>query len=102
MAAGRPVVASIAAGNDAAITIRRAEAGIVVAPGDDAAFSAGVLELVADGGRRYRLGLNARRFAERSFDVLGKATQFEETFAAISRPEAEHLPIPLLASAPQA
>jgi colanic acid biosynthesis glycosyl transferase WcaI len=85
LAAGRPVVASIAADNDAAATIRAAEAGIVVEPGQDEDFYAAVLSLAADRERRRRLGRNARRYAETSFDVEMKAAQFEETFAAIPR-----------------
>lgn len=86
LAAGRPIVASITAGNDAAATIRAAQAGIVVEPGEDAAFYDGVLHLAADAEQRRGLGRNARLFAESSFDVGAKATQFEETFAAVLRP----------------
>jgi colanic acid biosynthesis glycosyl transferase WcaI len=86
LAAGRPTVASITAGNDAAVTIRTAQAGIVLEPGDDAAFSDAVLQLAGDGEQRRRLGENARAFAETRFDVEGKAIKFEEAFAAILRP----------------
>jgi putative colanic acid biosynthesis glycosyltransferase WcaI len=89
LAAGRPVVASIAADNDAAATIRAADAGIVVEPGAAAAFTKAVLQLVSDDEQRRRLGRNARLFAERSFDVVAKAIAFEETFSAISRPRAQ-------------
>jgi colanic acid biosynthesis glycosyl transferase WcaI len=86
LAAGKPTVASIAAENDAAATIKAAEAGIVVEPGDIAAFCGAVLDLAADPGQCLRLGRNGRLFAETRFDVEAKATQFEETFAAILRP----------------
>jgi colanic acid biosynthesis glycosyl transferase WcaI len=89
LAAGRPVVASIAADNDAAATIHAAQAGIVVEPGADAAFYEGVLRLAADPDQRRQLGHNARLFAENRFDVETKATQFEETFAAVLRPTAQ-------------
>ncbi|HEV2549947.1 MAG TPA: glycosyltransferase family 4 protein [Stellaceae bacterium] len=85
LAAGRPVVASIAADNDAAATIRAAEAGIVVEPGDGATFNAAVLRIISDHGERRRLARNARLFAESSFDVTAKAIAFEEAFLAISR-----------------
>ena len=85
LAAGRPVVASIAADNDAAATIRQADAGIVVEPGAAAAFNKAVLQLISDDEQRRRLGRNARLFAERSFDVVAKAIAFEETFSAILR-----------------
>jgi glycosyltransferase involved in cell wall biosynthesis len=89
LAAGKPIVASIAAANDAAATIRAAQAGIVVEPGEVAAFCDGVRSLSADPEQRLRLGRNARVFAERHFDVEAKATEFEETFAAILRPVAQ-------------
>jgi colanic acid biosynthesis glycosyl transferase WcaI len=89
LAAGRPVVASIAADNDAAVAIHAAQAGIVVEPGEDAAFYEGVLRLTADPDQRRQLGRNARVFAEGRFDVETKATQFEEAFAAILRPTAQ-------------
>jgi glycosyltransferase involved in cell wall biosynthesis len=85
LAAGRPVVASIAADNDAAATIRAVEAGIVVEPGDGAAFNAAVLRVISDHEEQRRLARNARSFAERSFDVSLKALQFEEVFRAIAR-----------------
>lgn len=96
LAAGKPVVASIAADNDAAATIAAAQAGIVVEPGDAAAFSEGVLRLALDAEQRLRLGRKARVFAERQFDVAAKAAQFEETFAAIPQPAAERARIAAL------
>jgi putative colanic acid biosynthesis glycosyltransferase WcaI len=89
LAAGRPVVASIDAENDAAATIREAQAGIVVDPGADDAFYDAALRLVSDPEQRRRLGRNARLFAESRFDVEAKAAEFEETFAAILRPAAQ-------------
>lgn len=89
LAAGKPIVASIAADNDAATTMRAAQAGIVVEPGEIAAFHDGVLRLTSDPEQRRRLGRNARLFAESRFDVEAKAAQFEETFAAILRPAAQ-------------
>ncbi|HWI25751.1 MAG TPA: glycosyltransferase family 4 protein [Stellaceae bacterium] len=89
LAAGRPIVASIAADNDAAVAIKLAEAGAVVEPGENAAFYDSVLRLAADAGERQRLGRNARVFAEGQFDVEAKAAEFEETFAAALRPTAQ-------------
>lgn len=89
LAAGKPVVASIAADNDATATIREARAGIVVEPGDVAGFCDAVRRLAADPEECRRLSRNARLFAESRFDVEAKAAQFEETFAAIRRPAAQ-------------
>jgi putative colanic acid biosynthesis glycosyltransferase WcaI len=101
LAAGKPVVASITAGNDAAATIRTADAGIVVEPGDVAGFCDGVRRLTADPAERRRLGRNARLFAESGFDVEAKAAQFEETFAAVLRPAAQRARIGALEPASQ-
>ena len=101
LAAGKPVVASIAADNDAAATIRAANAGIIVEPGDIAAFCGSVQRLNADPDKCRRLGLNARRFAEGSFDVDAKAALFEDTFAAILRPTAQRGRITALEPASQ-
>jgi colanic acid biosynthesis glycosyl transferase WcaI len=86
LAAARPVVASITADNDAAATIKAAQAGIVVEPGSDAAFYDGVLRLATDPEQRAAFGRRARAFAERSFDVEAKAAEFEEVFAGLARP----------------
>jgi glycosyltransferase involved in cell wall biosynthesis len=101
LAAAKPVVASIAADNDAAATIRAADAGIVVEPGDVAGFCNGVRRLASDAAERRRLGGNARRFAERQFDAEAKAVQFEEIFAAILRPVAQRARIAALEPASQ-
>jgi glycosyltransferase involved in cell wall biosynthesis len=101
LAAGKPVVTSIAADNDAAGTIRAADAGIVVEPGDVAAFCAGVRRLAADAAECRRLGDNARRFAESQFDVETKAAQFEQVFAALQRPAGQRARIGSLKPASQ-
>ena len=101
LAAGRPVVASIAADNDAAATIRAADAGIVVEPGDIAGFCDGVRRLIADTTACRRLGRNAHVYAQGEFDVEAKAAQFEETFAAIRRPAAQRARIASLEPASQ-
>jgi glycosyltransferase involved in cell wall biosynthesis len=101
LAAGKPVVASITADNDAAATIKAADAGIVVEPGDVADFCDGVRRLIADPDERRRLGRNARLFAESRFDVEAKAAQFEETFAAILRPAGQRSRIRSLEPASQ-
>jgi colanic acid biosynthesis glycosyl transferase WcaI len=101
LAAGKPVVAAIAADNDAAATIRAAGAGIVVEPGDIAGFCDGVRRLVADPAKCRRLGGQARAFAESSFNAEAKAAQFEDTFAAILRPAAQRARIAALEPASQ-
>jgi len=101
LAAGKPVIASIAADNDAAATITAADAGVVVEPGDVTGFCDAVRRLAADAAERRRLGANARRFAEDRFDVEAKAAQFEEVFAAVLRPAGQRARVASLEPASQ-
>jgi colanic acid biosynthesis glycosyl transferase WcaI len=101
LAAGKPVVASITADNDAAATIKAADAGLVVEPGDVAGFCDSVRRLATDAAECRRLGSNARRFAESRFDVDAKAAQFEEVFATILRPAAQRARVASLEPASQ-
>ena len=81
LAAGKPIIASIAGDNDAAATIRAAQAGEIVAPGDQAAFAAAAIKLAADAPLRQQRGQNARAFAERRFDIRSIGDRFENIFA---------------------
>jgi glycosyltransferase involved in cell wall biosynthesis len=83
LAAGKPIIASIGAENDAAATIAAAGAGMVTQPGDRRAFADAVLALAADPDRRASLGYNARAYAERNFDVEAITDRFEAIFSAI-------------------
>jgi colanic acid biosynthesis glycosyl transferase WcaI len=83
LAAGKPIVASIAADNDAAATIRAAQAGFVVDPRDRRAFCDRALTLASDAPLRGILGRNARAFAESRFDVSAIADRFEEAFSRV-------------------
>jgi len=90
LAAGKPIVASIAGDNDAATTIRDAGAGLVVRPSDRRSFADRILDLAADPLLRATLGQNARAFAESRFDVERIADRFEDVlqglFLAADRP----------------
>ncbi len=83
LAAGKPLVASIAQDNDAAQMIGRAQAGIVVRPGDAKAFCDAVLALATSRNVRESLGRNGRAFAERTFDIGAIADRFEMVFARV-------------------
>lgn len=85
LAAGKPIVAAIAAENDAAILIRGADAGLLLRPGDAEGFCDAVASLAADPARRGRLGANARRLAETRFAIAGIADRFELVFERIGR-----------------
>jgi colanic acid biosynthesis glycosyl transferase WcaI len=86
LAAGKPIVASIAPDNDAAATIAGACSGIVTAPGEVKAFVEGVLKLADDRKLSASFGRNARAFAESQFDINSIADRFEQVFATITRP----------------
>ena len=76
LCAGRPIGAAIPFENLAAKTILKAEAGILVHPGDEKGFIAGLEQLLADQGLRTRLGAAGRSYAEKTFDVAKIAKQF--------------------------
>ncbi|RMF71089.1 MAG: glycosyltransferase WbuB [Alphaproteobacteria bacterium] len=80
LCAGRPLLLSIPADNLAARIVREAEAGIIVEPGDHAGFLEAARRLRSDADLRARLGANARRYAERAFDIDRITDRFEEVF----------------------
>ncbi len=95
LAAGKPIVASVAPDNDAAVTIAAAEGGMVTGSGNSRAFVDAVLRLAADGNLRASMGRSARAFAERQFDIDAIADRFEQVFGAIApaaRPRPTLLP----------
>jgi colanic acid biosynthesis glycosyl transferase WcaI len=69
LAAGRAVVAAVPANNLAARTLERSGAGVVVRPGDHAAFAEEVRRLLADPATADRMGKAGRRYAEEHFDI---------------------------------
>jgi glycosyltransferase involved in cell wall biosynthesis len=81
LAAGKPVVASLAHDNDAARIIESVGAGRVAAPDDDAGFIGQVLALAGDPALRAAMGKKARAFAEANFAVDTIADRFEAVFA---------------------
>lgn len=95
LAAGKPIVAAIAGDNDAARTIAAAQAGIVVPPGDAAAYVAEVRNLAGDRRRREALGRNARAFAEATFNIDAITDRFEGVFASLFPPESSRSRAPI-------
>jgi colanic acid biosynthesis glycosyl transferase WcaI len=85
LAAGKPVVASVAPENDAAVTIAAAKGGIVTGSGDSRGFVDGVLRLAADSGLRAGMGQSARAYAESQFNIDKITDRFEQVFATITR-----------------
>src|SRR5207253_9840 len=76
LCAARPLVAAIPAENLAARTIKKARAGLVVPPGDEAGFIAGLERLLADREMRDSLGASGRVYAEEHFDIHKIAGRF--------------------------
>ena len=80
LAAGKPVVAAIKSDNDAAVTVERADAGVIVAPGDYSGFVRSVFGLVQDAEKCATYARNARQYAEREFAIDQIAGRFENVF----------------------
>lgn len=69
MAAGRPVLAAVNAGSQAADLLRHADGGLLVAPDSPESLAAGVQSLMAmDPERLHLFGARNRTFAEEHFD----------------------------------
>jgi glycosyltransferase involved in cell wall biosynthesis len=75
LCAGRALLVAIPAENLAARILAREQAGLVVAPGDRAAFAAAARRLVDNPAERARLGANALAYADRSFDIARVAAR---------------------------
>lgn len=82
LAAGRPILAAIPAGNRAAKTIREADAGVVVEPTDARALVRAGAELIGDADQRIGAGRRARAYAERHFDIAQLSARFEAVLIA--------------------
>ena len=83
LCAGRPVLGALPADNLAARVVARSGGGIVVPPDDPRALVAAAEELLADSGRRAKLGRAARSYAETTFDLDGIADRFEEVLERV-------------------
>jgi len=81
MAAGRAVVASIPADNQAAEVLGAAGAGVCVSPGDAEGFVAAVVDLLGDPDRRRLMGESGRAYALRHFAPEPIADRFERVLA---------------------
>jgi colanic acid biosynthesis glycosyl transferase WcaI len=77
LCAGRPLLAAIPADNLAAKVVRRSGAGIVVDSHDVDGFVAGARRLLEDEKLRREHAKQARRYAERNFNVARIADRFE-------------------------
>ena len=82
MGAGRPVVAA----NDGGVPelVEEGRTGLLVPPGDVAAFAAAVRRLLEDTGLRQRFGSAARQRAEAMFAVDAHAARVLEHYAPLT------------------
>lgn len=78
LCAGRPILAAMPEANLGARTIARAEAGIVVAPGEPDRFLAAARQLRHSTELRDRMGASARAHAETAFDIEQITDRFLE------------------------
>lgn len=79
-AAGRPVLASVAAGGGTAQEIRRSDAGRLVPPEDPAALAAAARELAADPGAADAIGTRGAGYAR---DHLSRAAGLDRVTALL-------------------
>lgn len=78
LCAGRPILLSVPKENLIAKTLEKSGAGFAIDPADSGAFIETAKRLVSDAAIRQRLGENARRYAEETFDIARIASRFEE------------------------
>ncbi len=81
LCAARPLLLAVPPENLAARLVAAHEAGLVVSPTDADAFVRAAERLLDDDARRAALGRNARRYAERAFDLDAVADAFEAVLA---------------------
>lgn len=82
LAAGRAVVAAASDGSPAARLVRRADAGVVVPPGDHRGFARALRGLLTDPELAAGMGKAGRRHAEDRFDVARIA---DDVLALVAR-----------------
>jgi len=81
LASGRPVVATAAL--DSALADVVSQCGVVVAPGDNAAFARAIAALADDAGKRAGLGAAGRRWAQQHLERDAVLTRFEQSLRAV-------------------
>lgn len=91
LCAGRPILIAAPAENLAARIVERAGAGVVVNPSADE-FIAAAARLAENSEERARYGRNARRYAERTFDMDRISNEFLAVIAFATRERQRFLP----------
>ncbi|MEZ4702142.1 MAG: glycosyltransferase family 4 protein [Rhodothermales bacterium] len=88
LCAERPLLLAVPAHNDAARIVQQTESGLVVDPADAGGFIAAAQQLRAATEQRRAMGINARRYAEETFDPGRIADRFESLLADAANPPA--------------
>jgi colanic acid biosynthesis glycosyl transferase WcaI len=83
MAAGRPIVAAVHPGSEAAKYIQRAQCGLVVQPESPGELADAICQIRSDPERADRLGRSARVFAEENFARDRVLRWYEEFFSRV-------------------
>jgi colanic acid biosynthesis glycosyl transferase WcaI len=94
MAAGRPIVAAVDPGSEAARHIRAAGCGLLIAPEDPQALADAVLRIMDDPHSRAQMGANGRRYAETHFTKQAVLQQYHRLFDGIGRESLAQLEAP--------
>ncbi len=85
--AGKAILLAVPPENLVSRIVTEHQTGIAVPPNDHAAFCAAAMNLYNDEQLRARLGANARRYAEQTFDIEAIADRFEALFTTLSSPQ---------------
>jgi glycosyltransferase involved in cell wall biosynthesis len=80
--AGRPLLLAVPLENLSSKIVLENETGIVVSPEDTEGFVDGAVWLASDPEARHRMGANARKYAERVFDIQTVTDKFERVLMA--------------------
>ena len=86
-AAGRPTIAVCGPAGEVSMLVERHDCGIVVTPGDGAAFADAVRSIMRDPARGAEMGRKARDMLDRSFSRLSCLGKWEDVFDASANPE---------------
>jgi glycosyltransferase involved in cell wall biosynthesis len=90
-AAGRPTIAVCDPAGEISMLVERHDCGIVVRPGDGAAFAAAIRSIMRDPQRGAVMGRNAREMLDRSFSRLSCLEKWEDLFDASANPQMSNL-----------
>lgn len=81
--AGRPILGAIPPENLAARIIEREESGVVTDPGDVQSFVKAAARLLDDAELRAEMGVHARQYAEKTFDINRIGDEFENILQSL-------------------